>query len=288
MNPAIWGGISALGLGTADFMGRFSSRAIGHASALLGMLAVGCLILTAWYVITGPELVSTWAGWHFIALNGIATAVMTLLLYKGLARGPISVVAPIVASHPVLVVAAAVLFGAQPTAVQWLGMAVTIIGVVVVAKYAHEEKGAEALPPAHLRTTIYIALGSSVAYAVLVVAGQQAVPVYGDFQTLWFGRLVSLAVIALLFCTRREAPMLPWRWWPFVAFQGLCDAGGYLALFAGSHGTGAEIAAVTASTFGAITVILARFIIKERITPAQWLGIVLVFSGVLLLTWAAG
>lgn len=288
MNPAIWGGISALGLGTADFMGRFSSRAIGHASALLGMLGVGCVILTAWYLITAPALVSTWDGWHFIALNGIATAVMTLLLYKGLARGPISVVAPIVASHPVLVVAVAVLFGAQPTALQWLGMAITIVGVVVVAKYAHEEQGSETFPPAHLRTTIFIALGSSVAYAVLVIAGQNAVPVYGDFQTLWFGRLVSLAVIVMLFCARREAPDLPWRWWPFVIFQGLCDAGGYLALFAGSHGAGAEIAAVTASTFGAITVILARFIIKERITPAQWLGIVLVFGGVLLLSWAVG
>lgn len=287
MTPAIWGGFSALGLGTADFMARFSSRAIGHASALMGMLCVGWLILTVWYFATTPDLVSSWAGWHFIALNGIATTVMTLLLYQGLSRGPIAVVAPIVASHPVLVVAVAVLLGAQPSLLQWLGMAVTIVGVVAVAKFAHEEPEAESLPPSHLRTTILIALGSSVAYAVLILAGQQAVPIYGDFQTLWIGRLVSIVALTLFFVTRREAPYLPLRWWPFLFFQGVCDAGGYLALFSGSYGTGAEVAAVTASTFGAVTVILARFILREHVSAAQWLGIVLVFAGVMLLSWPA-
>ena len=287
MTPALWGGLSALGLGTADFMARFSSRAIGHASALFGMLCAGCLILTVWYFATGPALVTTWSGWHFVVLNGVATTVMTLLLYQGLARGPISVVAPIVASHPVLVVAVAVLLGAAPSLLQWLGMAVTIAGVVVVAKYAHEETGFEVLPRSHLRTTILIALGSSVAYAALVLAGQQAVPIYGDFQTLWFGRMVSIAALSMFFMARREAPSLPMRWWPFLFFQGLCDAGGYLALFSGSYGTGAEIAAVTASTFGAVTVILARIILRERVTVPQWLGIVLVFAGVALLSWPA-
>ena len=150
---------------------------------------------------------------------------------------------------------------------------------------AHEERGSEDLPAEHLRTTIFIALGSSVAYAALILAGQQAVPVYGDFQTLWFGRLVSLATLALIFLARREAPYLPFAWWPFLIFQGLCDAGGYLALFAGSYGSGAEVAAVTASTFGAVTVLLARFILREHITPAQWAGIVLVFAGVVMLSW---
>jgi drug/metabolite transporter (DMT)-like permease len=287
MNPAIWGGVSALGLGTADFMARFSSRAIGHASALFGVIASGVFILTVWYFLADPGLVLTWSGWHFVVINGIATTVMTLLLYQGLARGPVSVVAPIVASHPVLVVAVAVVLGAQPTALQWFAMAVTIGGVIAVAKYTHEAHHSEEKPPSYLRTTIFIALSASAAHAVLVLAAQQAVPIYGDFQALWFGRIVSLVALSLFFLARREAPTLPFAWWPFLFLQGLCDAGGYLALFAGSYGTGAEIAAVTASTFGAVTVILARVFLKELITWAQWLGIVLVFAGVALLSWPA-
>ena len=41
MNAALFGGICAICLGSADFMGRISSRAIGHHNALLGMLEEG-------------------------------------------------------------------------------------------------------------------------------------------------------------------------------------------------------------------------------------------------------
>jgi uncharacterized membrane protein len=74
------------------------------------------------------------------------------------------------------------------------------------------------------------------------------------------------------------------RWAPFVAAQGLLDAGGYLFLFAGSTGPGAEIAAVTASTFGAITTLLAWAVLRERIGLVQWSGITLVFTCVALLS----
>jgi drug/metabolite transporter (DMT)-like permease len=69
-----------------------------------------------------------------------------------------------------------------------------------------------------------------------------------------------------------------------VSAQGVLDAAGYLFLFAGSGGAHAEIAAVTSSTFGAVTTLLARFILREAISVRQWLGIVLVFLGVAALS----
>lgn len=282
MNPALWGSLCALNLGTADFLARLSSRAIGHESALLGMLGVGSVLLTAWVVLAGPPLLWDASALWLVALNGAATTLMTLLLYLGLARGPVSVVAPIVASHPVLVVGFWVLAGVRPGALQWAAMAVTVIGVVVVARCAEPAAGAPAR--AELRTTLLIACGSACAYAVLVIAGQAAVPVYGELQTLWLGRLVSLGCIAALFLVRRRRPTLPRRWWPLLGVQGLLDAVGYLSLFAGSRGAGAEIAAVTASTFGAVTTLLARVVLREAVSAAQWVGIVLVFAGVAVLS----
>jgi drug/metabolite transporter (DMT)-like permease len=73
------------------------------------------------------------------------------------------------------------------------------------------------------------------------------------------------------------------RWWPFLGAQGLLDAGGYLALFAGSTGEGQAIAAVAGSGFGAVTVLLACLVLKERMSLLQWLGIALVFGGVAVL-----
>ena len=48
MNAALFGGICAICLGSADFMGRISSRAIGHHNALLGMLLASIVLVSLW------------------------------------------------------------------------------------------------------------------------------------------------------------------------------------------------------------------------------------------------
>jgi drug/metabolite transporter (DMT)-like permease len=281
MNPALWGGLCALSLGGADFIARFSSRAGGAANALLGMLVVGATILSAYVLITGAALVWTRDGLWLLALHGIATAVATLLLYIGLARGPVSIVAPIVASYPALVLALAVVLGARPSLVQWVAIGGTVLGVIVVAAAAREAGGATRRD---LSGTIAIAFCAALACAVLFAAGQAAVPSYGELQTLWAGRLIGLATMLLLFAAQRRRPALPLRVWPMVAAQGVLDAAGYLFLFAGSGGEDAAIAAVTASTFGAVTTLLARFILREAVSLRQWLGIALIFTSVAVLS----
>ncbi|MFO0996598.1 MAG: EamA family transporter [Alphaproteobacteria bacterium] len=281
MNPAFAGALCALALGSADFAGRFSTRALGAPSAWLGTLVAGTIVLTVWIAATDAPLAWNVDGLPYAAANGIATTVMTLLLYMALARGPVSVAAPIVGSHPVLVVAFWVLLGARPSAIQWLAMAVTILGAVIVARSV--EGQAEASNRSSLRITIGLACASCLAYAVLVIGGQAAAPHYGPLETLWLGRLFSIASVLAVFAFARRSPTMPLRWWPFLGAQGLLDASGYLALFAGSTGEGQAIAAVAGSGFGAVTVLLARVILKERMGLLQWLGIVLVFAGVAVL-----
>ena len=285
MNAALFGGICAVGLGGADFMGRFSSRAIGHHNALLGMLLASTVLVSLWVWGAGTQLVWDTHGLWLVAINGAATTVMTLLLYWGLARGPVSVVAPIVAAHPVLVLLFYfVVGGVRPGVIEWAAMAVIIAGAAIVARSAEIGDAGDTHSRRKFRKTVLIAVLSSFAYAVLVVAGQVAAPIYGEVQTLWMGRLASLVTLGLIFAGQRRAPALPVRWWPFLTAQGLLDAGGYIALFAGSQGANAEAAAVTASTFGVVTVLLAWIILRERIRGLQWLGIILLFAGIAILT----
>jgi drug/metabolite transporter (DMT)-like permease len=291
MNAALWGAVCALNLGTADFMARFSSQALGYRNALFGVFVAGVSVLTGYVVWVQPAMVWTWSGAWLVALHGLAMTAMTLLLYLGLARGPVTVVAPIVAAHPALVLLLEVVLGARPSWLQWAAMAATIAGVIVVA-YGAEEEAEHAEPDGtrggytagHVKVSIAIAAAASVCYAVLVSAGQYAVPVYGQLQTMWLGRLVSLGGLLLVFLALRERPRVTGRWWPYVIVQGLLDTGGYLALLAGSGGPRQEIAAVTASTFGAVTTLLAFFILRERIVAAQWAGLAAIFGGVAVLS----
>lgn len=287
VSPGVYGSMSAVCLGTADFMGRFSSRGIDHHNALLGMLIAGSAIMTGWVVWDAG--LPTWQGLSlgWVIVNGIATTVMTLMLYLGLARGPISVVAPIVAAHPVIVILFYVVWHqTTPSPWQAIAMAVTIVGTVIVARSAggKTEECMESLPSGGIALTIGIAACSCVAYAVLIVAGQAAAQVYGQVHTLWMGRIVSLVFLLFLFTVRRRVPSIPIRWWPFVAVQGLLDAGGYIALFTGSLGSGKETVTVVAATFGVVTILLARFILKEVVSILQWFGILLVFAGVMVLS----
>ncbi|WP_119462411.1 DMT family transporter [Rhodospirillaceae bacterium SYSU D60014] len=284
MTPGLWGGVTALSWGTADFVARFSGRAVGHQSALFGMLLVGSAVLSLWVWLAEVPLHWAPAGLWLLGAAGMTTMLATLLLYQGLARGPLSVVSPIVGSYPALVVAFAVLAGARPDAVQWAAMAATLVGIIIVARSTGHFEEAGVASRGDLRKTVVIALGSAVAFAVAVSTAQLAVPIYGNLQTLWVTRVISLLSLLVLFLAQRAAPTVPLPWWPVLAAQGLLDAGGYLALYEGSYGEGAEIAAVTASTFGAVTAVLARLILREPIRAAQWIGIAVIFCGVAVLS----
>jgi drug/metabolite transporter (DMT)-like permease len=87
-----------------------------------------------------------------------------------------------------------------------------------------------------------------------------------------------------VFLGQRARPTIPIAWWPLVTLQGMMDTSGYLFLYQGSYGEDAEIAAVTASAFGAVTTILARIFLKERMPLVQWIGIACIFAGVAVLS----
>ncbi len=284
MTPGLWGTITACSWGTADFAARFSGRALGHHNALLGMLLVGAAGLTAWVGFAEPPLVWHWPRLWLLLVSGVGVMVATLLLYQGLTRGPVTIVAPIVGSYPALVVAIAVALGARPSPLQWAAMAVVLAGVVIVARCARRFEVPGAVARHELHRTVAIALASAAGFSVAVSAGQAAAPIYGELQTVWVSRVISLVSLLLLFLVAGRRVRLSVRWWPVLGAQGVLDTSGYLALFAGSQALNAEIAAVTASGFGAVTVVLARCFLREAMTGLQWLGVVLLFAGVAVLS----
>ena len=283
MNPALWGGMTALGWGGADFIARFTGRALGPDLALFGMLGIGAVVLTIFQWQWGGPLVWDAAGWWLLLGTGIGVAAATMLLYWGLARGPISVVAPIVGAYPALNLALAVALGVTPSAIEWAAMAQVVAGVLIVARSgAAEAPGGPSRRD--LTRTVWIALASALGFALTVAAAQGAKEIYGELQTVWLGRWISLACVALFLAGRRKPPLVAMRWWPWLAGQGLLDAGAYVALLAGSQAVGSSVVVVVASSFSAVTVLLARIVLKEAISRPQWLGIALIVTGVAVLS----
>jgi drug/metabolite transporter (DMT)-like permease len=283
MTPGLWGTGTALCWGTADFVARFSGRAVGHHSSLLGMLSVGAVLLTGWMYVEQPAVTWSWEAILLVIFAGVSLMAATLWLYQAVARGPISIVEPIVCSYPILTVLLTVIDGHIPTLIQFLFMAITMAGVIIVARStgSHIDGGHDA---GLLRGTILISIASAIAFGVGVYLSQRALPMLGDLPTLWSSRLVSLAALIILMLAARERPALPMRWWPALASQGLLDTGGYVALYQAAYGEGSGVAAVVASSYGALSTLLAWIVLRERVNAAQWAGITLVFGGVAALS----
>jgi uncharacterized membrane protein len=279
VNAALWGCLSALSLGTADFMGRFSTRSMNAAASYGAVLLVGVIAMTIWVAVDGEPLIWSQAGITLAVLHGFAVVVMSLLLYTGLARGPVSVVAPIVASHPALVLLVLVALGSRPSAVQWAAMLVVLAGGILIARTAEAGAEGETSDRSALRKTLLIALASCLFYAVLILLGQAAVPLIGPIQTTWIGRLSGLVAIVVIGRSIGQSLGIRLAWVPFLAAQGLADMLGYVALTAGSTTAHPEITAVIAAGFSLVTVLLGWVLLKERIGAVQWLAIAMIAGG---------
>ena len=286
MTAVLLGIAAALSWGLADFAARFTGRAVGPAMAVLAVLTTSTVALALFLLWHGIAFDWRWSALWLPALSGFGIAAATLLLYFALATGPMTIVSPIAGSYPALVVGFEVLTGLRPSPVQWLAMAATLFGAIVVARAGGRFSAGGGFTADAVRRATLAAIGACAMFALGVVAGQQAVPEQGELGTLFLSRLVSTLLIWALIAAKGERPALPWRWLPLLTVQGLLDGGAYLALFAGSAGESAAVVAVVSSAFGVVTTLLGRLFLDERVGAGQWAGIALVFGGVAVLSGA--
>lgn len=294
MLSVLFGLVAALGWGAADFIARFSGRAIGHMNALLGMLATGVIILTLIILTLQPAFDWTMAdlqshGW-LLLFNGVAVTAATLMVYKAVVRGPVSLAAPIIGSYPAWVV----LFYSFTTdatlnIMQWCSVILVMAGVAMVAVSDPEgeitDTQTETPAKSDHKPTVITAFLASAGLSVSIISGQAAANSFGELQTTWITRIISLISLLGLFAILKETIRLPKKWWPALSGQGVGDSSAYLATFAGAMTMFPQITAVIGSTFGAVTVLLARIFLKERLKPAQWAGVAAIFIAVATLSY---
>jgi len=280
MNSALLGLVAALSWGVHDFLARFPSRAVGPIPTVLAVTVAGLIVLSAWLLIGGGAITIVWPDLWLVAVTGIFFALATLALFTALALGPFSIVAPIAGSYPALAMMLAVAQGARPSALQWLAILGVMAGVLIVARSGGRYEMTGELPPGKLKILLGLAFLASACFAVALTAGQAAVPIFGDVQTVWLARLFGLATIGALYLWRSPGAPLPLRWLPLLGLMGCLDVAALGTITAAGNLPDPAFATVVSSAFGAVTVLLARAFLKEPIAPSQLAGMVLIFGGV--------
>jgi drug/metabolite transporter (DMT)-like permease len=251
----------------------------------------GALGLVVALAVSGTRPTPAGVAWGLVA--GVGSGCALVLFYRGLAEGTMSIVAPVSACGAVVPVAAALLTGHRPGALAGLGVTAAITGVVLVSRprptAPGPSGGAGRGGVGRSGRVLAMALGSALGFGlfyVFVDAGTTGSR--GD--PLWViagargSSLLMLSMIALV--GNRSALRWPGRRIGPVALVGVGDTGANL-LFAYAATTGnLAVVGVLGSLYPVATVVLARWLLGERLSGGQSAGVALALTGVGLLAVA--
>lgn len=284
---------TALCWGSADLFARFATRKIGTVHTMLYMQLTGFALLTlAMRALGGWGHLadgSGWRPWAWGVLAGLLNTSSTLALYRSFEIGKLSVVAPLSASYPALTMLLAALTGERLTLLRFAGIALIIVGVVVVARGEEIPDDAnleEKTRPRKGRLGVGWALFSAAGFGVMFwLLGMRVVPLLGSAPSVWLIRLASAVMTTAVVLILRQPFALPGaranRW---VVGVGILDTSAYLLNNYGMQREQVSVVSVLASMYGAVTVALAAIFLREHISRAQWTGVVSIFAGIFLIS----
>jgi drug/metabolite transporter (DMT)-like permease len=245
---------------------------------LLVSQPVGLVLALAVALAAGGDALS--AGDAATAAGAGAAVVLALgAFYRAMALGSVSVVATIGALGVLVPVAGGLAQGEDPSTIQAFGAAAAIAGVVLVAREPDPEWRAAG------RASIGLAALAALGFGTFFLALDASAP----DQPAWTivvaraGGVATLLVAALL---SRPSMRIDRDLWPALLAIGCFDVtANTLFAVATNHGLLALVA-VAGSLYSAVTVLLARVFLKERLVGPQRVGVALALGGVALI--AAG
>ncbi|MFA3916614.1 EamA family transporter [Ruegeria hyattellae] len=276
MNALALGLLAAVCWGFHDLAVRHISQSVSVIASLMTVLISGA-VLQAGLLATSGGLTSVPGTAIFYAIaSGGFYLLAGLSMYAAFQRGPVRLVAPLVASYPILSVVMAIWRGASVDLWHWLAVIAIGVGVSIVAAQSKQEDSVD--PPRG--PTAILSLLAAVGFAGAFALGQYATELSDEYAISLIARLTAIAALSVVALTSGKALWPGLRALPLLCVMGLLDAIAILSVVAAGGLPNAAYASVTASVFGLLTVVLAWAILNERMRQRQWLGCLLAFAGI--------
>lgn len=272
----VLGILAAVSYGASDFVAGLGSRRIGTGRVTVVVLFLG-IVVAAIAVALFPGEGPTARALLWGALSGVGSASGSLFLYRGLAIGEMSVVAPLCAIFSTVIpVIVGVALGDHLSAFAAAGIA---IAIPAAALTAFKRKDGNT---SHSRRGISEGALSGAGFALLFIALDQAGTASGAWPLLPGQTLAFLLVLP--FGWKVVHHLRTWtRTTIIVAAAGLLSGIANL-LFLAATGAGAlAIVAVLTSLYPAVTILLARLVLAERWNHLQAVGLGAVVAAIILI-----
>jgi drug/metabolite transporter (DMT)-like permease len=264
--------LSSVAWGIADFLGGLQTRRVSALTVLLVTQPVGLVLALIVALTVGGDALSG-SDAAIAAAGGVAAVLALAAFYKAMALGSVSVVATIGALGVLVPVGVGLAQGEDPAAIQLLGAALAIGGVMLVAREPDPEW--RAANRAAVGLAAMAALGFGLFFTSLDAAS-------GD-QPAWtivLARVGGVATLLIGAVVLRPSMRIARDMYAPLITIAICDiAANSLFALATQRGL-LSLVAVAGSLYSAVTVLLARFVLAERLAQPQQAGVVLALTGV--------
>jgi drug/metabolite transporter (DMT)-like permease len=269
---------SAAVYGAADFLGGLASRKTSVFGVVALSQVVGLAALLALLPWLGGPVDGTDLAWGVAA--GVAGASGLVLFFRTLARGVMSVIAPVTAVTSAAVPVLVGLLGGNRIGL-WAaaGIALALAAVVLVSA----EGGMSALRAAR-PASLAPALAAGTAFGFFFVLLDRTSEEAG-VTPLVAARMASVALVVVLVLATRQSLRVTRRALPLVALSGVGDmTANALFLLATQQEGQLAITGVLASLYPVSTVMLAQVLLRERLAGAQVAGLGTAVAAIVLIT----
>lgn len=282
--------VSSVMWGVGDFVGGLASRRATALQVLMVTTPVGWLLVLPVAVLLGGDAAGS-------MVPGLAAGVFgslgILALYAALTLGPMGVLSPVSAvlgaAIPVVVGLA---IGERPGPLAYVGMLLAAAAIVTVGlepQAPTDDARHQRVTPKALTLAILAGVGIGLFFAIISFAPDDG----GLWPVVW-ARGMSVVVIGsigLVLFARTRGRMIPTGaqvlW--LAALAGALDVAAnavYVLALQVPDGL-LSVVAVLGSLYPAATVLLARFVLAERLRPLQKVGMVLALVASALLAFGA-
>ncbi|HET6744739.1 MAG TPA: EamA family transporter [Candidatus Limnocylindria bacterium] len=265
---------SAIAFGGGDFAGGYATRRMSGVSVAAGAHTVGLLLVLVLLAFTRPVMPSLGS----LAIGAVAGAIGGIglvVLYRGLSLGSMGIVAALsgVGSVAIPVLAGYALGRGAMTAGQWVG-----IGLAIGAIGAASGATRAGVRPQAIALGVIAGIGFGLWFLLLDFAAEES-----ETWALVASRSASTTLLGALALGRRQFGGLR-SGWPIVIVSGALDVTGN-ATFVLSRGLVAVgVAAALAGLYPIVTMLLARFVLRESLPRLGLAAVAMAMLGVVLIS----
>jgi drug/metabolite transporter (DMT)-like permease len=264
--------------GGSDFVAGLASRRMPLLAVLVGSQIAGLALLLGLLAVTG-EAPPPDGAVLAAAMAGVAELLGFAALYQGLARGPMSVVAPISSAAALVPVVASLATGERPATAAAVGMGLVLMGAALACAEG-EGEGDAARRLGRVVPGASLAILAAVSFGAFFVAMDSAADQAGAAWAVALNRSTSVSVLVFAVALMRPRLGFPRADLATVASVGLLDAAANaMFAFALTQGLTSTVS-VLGSLYPVTTVVLAAMVLDERVAPRQAAGVAIVLAGI--------